>query len=55
MWTIRTRYSESMNVAFFCTNFELASIKQKTLNKQGSTYKNARYNWLVHIFLPILI
>ena len=45
-----------MNIAvfFFCINFKLTSIEQKTLIKQGSTHKNKSYNGLVHIFLPTL-
>ena len=30
-------------VAFSCINFELTSIKQKTLNKQGFADKNTSY------------
>ena len=33
-------YSENVNIIIFsCTNFELTSIKQTTLTKQGSTDK----------------
>ena len=35
-----TRYKENMNfVAFSSINFELTSIKQTTLNKEGYTQK----------------
>ena len=48
MWTRRTTFSKNMNiVAFPCINFEFTTIKQKTLNKQGFTHKNAHYNWLI--------
>ena len=30
-------------VAFSCVNFEITCVKQKTLNKQGSTHKNKCY------------
>ena len=43
------------SVVFSDTNFELTSIKQKTLIKQESTHKNTTYNWLGHIFLHTLI
>ena len=38
-------------VVFSCINFELTSIKEKTLNKQGSTHKKAFYKLLVHFFI----
>ena len=31
-------------IALSCINFELTSIKQKTLKKQGSAHKNTRYS-----------
>ena len=37
----KTRYI----VAFSCINFELTSIKHKTLNKQGSTTDNRIIGW----------
>ena len=42
--TRRTSYNENMDfVALSCINFALSSVKQKSLNKQGSTRKNTRY------------
>ena len=42
--TENTRYSERTNIVVFsCINFELTSIKQTTLEKQGSTHKNTYY------------
>ena len=36
-------------------NCKLASMKQKTLSKQGSTQKNTFYRRLVHNFLHSLV
>ena len=38
--TGRIRYSENMNIVVFpCTNFELFSINQTTLNKERFAHK----------------
>ena len=43
--TRRTRFSENTNIVVFsCIKFELTSVKQKALNRQGSTHKNTLYN-----------
>ena len=48
MQTRRSRYSKNINIVFFflALNFELTSIKQKTLHKQWSSHKNTHYNLL---------
>ena len=39
--TGRTRYTENTNIAVFSfINFELSSIKQRTLNEKRATQKN---------------
>ena len=40
-----------MNInVFSCIHFELTSMEQKTLSKQGSAHKNASYKWLLEFF-----
>ena len=34
-------------VVFSCINFELTTVKQKSLKKQGSIQKNTQYNKLI--------
>ena len=56
MQTGSTSYKENMNIIVFsCIDFELTSIKQKTLDKQECSHKNTCYKILVHIFQSSIV